>query len=59
MDQTEKPDLIDRNHAIRVIQKLIDARCDCHRSAIIEKQALRLAQEVLRQLPSLGEGDKP
>lgn len=59
MDQTEKPDLIDRNHAIRVIQKLIDARCECHRSAAIEIQAFKMAQEVLRQLPSLGEEDKP
>lgn len=51
MEEKERPEPIDRKHAIKVLQKLIDARCECHRSAAIEIQAFKMAQEVLRQLP--------
>lgn len=49
MDQTEKPELIDRREAIRVLEKMIAARCTCTRSGTIEIQAFRQAILVLQK----------
>lgn len=46
--------LIDADEAIRVLQKMIDAReKNCARSAKIEQGAFRMAIEVIRQLPEI------
>lgn len=47
-------ELIDRQKAVDALQKLIDARtCStCSRSRILEAQAFRYAQAIVRQLPA-------
>ena len=50
---------IDGDEAIRVLQRMIDAReKNCARSAKIEQGAFWMAIEVIRQLPEIRPEDK-
>lgn len=49
----DEKDLIDRQQALDVLQKMIDKRCGCSRTSIIEQRALQMAQEVIRQCPRI------
>lgn len=50
---------VDGDEAIRILQRMVDAReKNCARSAKIEQGALRMAIEVIRQLPEIQPEDK-
>ena len=49
MEPVQKPELIDRNEAIRVFRKMIDARCTCTRTGTIEIRAFEMAIMVLQR----------
>lgn len=45
-------ELIDREEAIAVLDKLIKARCDCSKQKVTEKLAFEYCKKILMKLPT-------